>query len=176
MFKKFLKNKRHDYELMCKDFTRALSRVIFDERMEELKDKFEVAKKGCKFENKPFGPDGALIPVLTEPTEEFIQIYNRDIIDYSIHLTQQIGVYNLKRKGSKMLVWCDRPGLIIGCKGKTVKKLLEELNHNTFNTKRTHLDKIKALKFVGSYNPFVQGAYSLQYNYAVRKGTNIDDL
>lgn len=176
MFKKFSKNKRHDYELMCEDFTRALSRVIFDDRMEELKDKFEEAKKGCKFENKPFGPNGATVPVLIEPTEEFLQVYNKDIIDYSINLTQQIGIYNLKRKGSTMLVWCDRPGLIVGYKGTTVKKFLEELNHNTFNTKRTHLDKIKKLKFVSSSNPFVQGAYSLQYNYAVRKGTNIDDL
>lgn len=153
-----------------------LARVIFDDRMEELKDKFEEAKKGCKFEDKPFGPNGATIPVLIEPTEEFLQVYNRGIIDYSINLTQQIGIYRLKRKGSKMLVWCDRPGLIIGRKGETGKKFLEELNHNTFNTKRTHLDKIKKLKFVDSYNPFVHGAYSLQYNYAVKREPNIDDL
>lgn len=176
MFKRFLKNKRLDYELMCEDFTRTLTRVIFDDRMEELKDRFEEAKKGCKFEDKPFGPNGATVHVLTEPTEEFLQVYNRDIIDYSINLTQQIGIYNLKRKGSTMLVWCDRPGLIIGSKGKTVKKFLEELNRNTFNIKRTHLDKIKKLKFVSSYNPFLQSTYSLQYNYAVRKNLNIDDL
>lgn len=175
MFKKFLKNKRHDYELMCTDFTRALSRVIFNDRMEELKDKFEEAKKGCKFEDKPFGPNGAIVPVLIEPTEEFLQVYNRDIIDYSIRRTQEIGIYNLKRKGSTMLVWCDRPGLIIGYKGITVKKFLEELNHSTFNTKRTHLDKIKSLKFVNGHNPFMEGAYCLQYNY-VRKHQNIDDL
>lgn len=61
---------------------------------------------------------------------------------------------------------------------KKLEKIIELVErYNTKIQERTHLDKIKALKFVGSYNPFIGGAYSLQYNYAVkRREPNIDDL
>lgn len=175
MFKKFLKKKQHDYELMCEDFTRCLAHTIFDTRMSEKKDRYEELLKDCKFE-VPDNHQEIPIPVMTEPTEEFLEFYNEDIVRYSIQLVKDIGIYQLKRKGSVMKVWCDRPGLLIGPKGVTVKAFLEKLKTGTYNTKVTHLDKIRSIKFVGTRNPFVGGALSLEYNYVSRKRPNIDDL
>lgn len=168
MFKKLLKKKQHDYELMCEDFTRCLAHTIFDAQMSEKRDRYEELKKACKFEvlgNRP----GVPIPIMTEPTEEFLEFYNKGIVDYSIKLVNDIGIYQLKRKGSVMEVWCDRPGLLIGPKGVTIKAFLEKLKTGTYNTKVTHLDKVRSIKFVGTRNPFMNGALSLQYNYAVKK-------
>lgn len=168
MFKKLLKKKQHDYELMCEDFTRCLAHTIFDARMLEVRDEYEEAKKDCKFGiigNHP----GIPIPVMTEPTEKFLKVYNEGIVNYSIKFVNDIGIYQLKRKGSVMKVWCDRPGLLIGPKGVTIKAFLEKLKTGTYNTKVTHLDKIRSIKFVGTRNPFTNGALSLQYNYAVKK-------
>lgn len=169
MFKKFLKKRQHDYELMCEDFTRCLVHTIFDAQMLEKKDRYEELRKDCKFEvlnNRP----GIPIPVMTEPTEEFLEFYNEGIVNYSINLVKDIGIYQLKRKGSTMKVWCDRPGLLIGSKGVTLKTFLERLKTGTYNTKVTHLDKIRNIKFVGTRNPFTNGALSLQYNYALKIG------
>lgn len=166
--KKLLKKKQHDYELMCEDFTRCLAHTIFDARILEVKDEYEEAKKDCKFEvldNRP----GIPIPVMTEPTDKFLKVYNEGVVDWSVNRVNEIGIYRLKRKGSVMKVWCDRPGLLIGPKGVTVKAFLENLKTGTYNTKVTHLNKVKAIKFVGTRNPFVNGALSLQYNYAVKR-------
>lgn len=168
MFKKLLKKKQHDYELMCEDFTRCLAHTIFDARMSELKDEYEEAKKDCKFGVLGNHP-GIQIPVMTEPTEKFLKVYNEDIVNYSIKFVNEIGIYRLKRKGFVMKIWCDRPGLLIGPKGVTVKAFLEKLKTGTYNTKVTHLDKVKAIQFVGTKNPFINGALSLQYNYAVKR-------
>lgn len=45
MFKKLLKKKQHDYELMCEDFTRCLAHTIFDAQMAEKRDRYEELKK-----------------------------------------------------------------------------------------------------------------------------------
>lgn len=164
MIKKFLKKKQHDYELMCEDFTKCLALVIFDERMKKYHDRYEELLKDCKLGEMK----GSKIRVMLEPTEEFATFYNNEIVDYSINFVKDIGIYQLKRKGSVMKVWCDRPGLLIGPKGVTVKAFLEKLKTGTYNTKVTHLNKIKSIKFVGTRNPFTCGAFSLQYNYAVR--------
>lgn len=168
MFKGILKKKQHDYELMCEDFTRCLAHTIFDARILEKKDRYEELRKDCKFEVIDNSP-GVPIPVMTEPTKEFLEFYNEDIIDYSIKLVKDIGIYQLKRKGSVMKVWCDRPGLLSGPKGVTVKAFLEKLKTGTYNTKVTRLDKIRSIEFVGTRNPFIDGALSLQYNYAIKK-------
>lgn len=164
MFKKFLKKRQHDYELMCEDFTRCLALVIFDERMKKQHDRYEELLKDCKLGEMK----GSKIRVMLEPTEEFATFYNNEIVDYSINFVKDIGIYQLKRKGSVMKVWCDRPGLLIGPKGVTIKDFLEKLKTGTYNTKVTHLNKIKSIKIVGTKNPFTHGAFSLQYNYAVR--------
>lgn len=170
MFKKFLKKRQHDYELMCEDFTRCLALVIFDERMKKQHDRYEELLKDCKLGEMK----GSKIRVMLEPTEEFATFYNNEIVDYSINFVKDIGIYQLKRKGSVMKVWCDRPGLLIGPKGVTLKTFLEKLKTGTYNTKVTHLDKIRSIKFVGTRNPFTNGALSLQYNYALKKMSKED--
>lgn len=44
MFKKLLKKKQHDYELMCEDFTRCLAHTVFDAQMTEK----EIVMKSLK--------------------------------------------------------------------------------------------------------------------------------
>lgn len=166
MLKKLLKKKQHDYELMCEDFTRCLAHTIFDAQIAEKRDRFEELKEDCKFEVLD---NRSVIPIMTEPTEEFLKFYNESIVDYSIKLVNDIGIYQLKRKGSVMKVWCNRPGLLIGPKGVTIKAFLEKLKTGTYNTKVTHLDRVRSIKFVSTRNPFMNGALSLQYNYAVKR-------
>lgn len=60
--------------------------------MTEKRDRYEELKKDCKFEvlgNRP----GVPIPIMTEPTEEFLEFYNKGIVDYSIKLVNDIGIY-----------------------------------------------------------------------------------
>lgn len=165
LVKEYFKKLRRKHNLMCEDFCRELVWVFYKEKLEdpEIKSKLDELKKDCKFEEKMFGENKCT--VMTEATPEYRIFYNDQVVNAALKLALDVGIYKLKRKGKVMQVWCDRPGLLIGCKGKTIDALLEGLKTKSLNTAVTKLNKIEKIQLKGDTNPFIDGCYSIQYHY-----------